>query len=132
MNIDRMRTGMAQSLLREVAQGLATLAATGTPTALDLRSLPMTGADREELEQTLGRGDVAVTLEAAGRTEVWETRFAGVWWLRHFGSDDRIAAETIEITAVPDIVTAHPDDIAAASRRLMAELAPAGKEALDA
>jgi hydrogenase-1 operon protein HyaF len=132
MNLDRMRTGMAQSLLREVAQGLAALAATGTPTAVDLRSLPMTGADREELEQALGRGDVAVTLDAAGRTEIWETRFAGVWWLRHFGGDDRIAAEVIEITTVPDIVTAHLDDIGAASLRLLAELERAGKEALDA
>lgn len=132
MNIDRARTGMAQSLLREVAQGLAVLAATGAPTALDLRSLPMTGADREELEQALGRGDVAVTLDAAGRTEIWETRFAGVWWLRHFGGDDRIAVEVIEITPVPDIVTAHPDDIGAASLLLLAELDRAGKETLDA
>ena len=129
MNIDRARTGMAQSLLREVAQGLA---ATGTQTAVDLRSLPMTGADRDELEQALGRGDVAVSLQAAGRTEVWETGFAGVWWLRHFGDDDRIAAEVIEITPVPDIVAAHPDDIAAAALRLLAELERAGKEALDA
>lgn len=132
MNIDRARTGMAQSLLREVAQGLAELAATGTQTAVDLRSLPMTGADRDELEQALGRGDVAVSLQAAGRTEVWETGFAGVWWLRHFGDDDRIAAEVIEITPVPDIVAAHPDDIAAAALRLLAELERAGKEALDA
>ena len=84
------------------------------------------------MEQALGRGDVAVSLQAAGRTEVWETGFAGVWWLRHFGDDDRIAAEVIEITPVPDIVAAHPDDIAAAALRLLAELERAGKEALDA
>lgn len=132
MNIDLMRTGMARSVLGEVARGLADLAATGAQAAVDLRSLPMTGADREELEQALGRGDVAVTLEAAGKSEIWETRFAGVWWVRHFGGDGRVAAEAIEITPVPDIVSAHPADIGAASVRMQAEFGGARKETLDA
>ena len=52
-------TGMAQSLLREIAQHLERLARTGARHAIDLRSLPMTRADREELEALLGRGEVA-------------------------------------------------------------------------
>ncbi|EEW25309.1 hydrogenase expression/formation C-terminal domain-containing protein [Rhodobacter ferrooxidans] len=129
MNIDKLRTGMAQSILREVARALAALAATGARDAVDLRSLPMTAADRAELETALGRGEVSVTLQSAGRSEIWETRFAGVWWLRHFGGDDRIAAEVIEIAPVPDILVTHADEITAASALMLAELASMTKEA---
>jgi hydrogenase-1 operon protein HyaF len=116
------RTGMAQSLLREIAERLATLAGTGEASAIDLRGLPMTAGDREELEEALGRGDVSATIELAGRSEVWETGYAGVWWLRHFGAGDNVAAEFIEITRIPDILAAHPDDIEQSSERVAAEL----------
>lgn len=112
------RTGMAQSLLQEVARNLSELDTAGKQSAIDLRSLPMTQADREELEDLLGRGDVEVTLSAAGKSEIWETRFAGIWWVRHFSGDDRIAAETIEIASIPEILITHPADISTAARRL--------------
>jgi hydrogenase-1 operon protein HyaF len=118
MNAETGRTGMAQSLLQELAGALTALANSGTRAAIDLRSLPMTTADRDELEATLGRGEVSVTLAAAGRSEVWETQYAGVWWVRHFGVDGRVASEAIEVTSLPDILAAHPDDISAAARRL--------------
>jgi len=124
---DAPRTGMARSLLREIAERLATLAATGEASAIDLRGLPMTAGDREELEEALGRGDVSATIDLAGRSEVWETGYAGVWWLRHFGAGDSVAAEFIEITRVPEILAAHPDDVAASSARVAAELAGAAQ-----
>ncbi|MDE3027686.1 MAG: hypothetical protein KGH84_04750 [Paracoccaceae bacterium] len=122
MNSDLGRTGMAQSVLREICLALSALAATGARDAIDLRSLPLTLADRQELEAVLGRGDVSVALEAVGKSEIWETRFTGVWWLRHFGGDGRVAAEVIEVTPVPDILAAHRDDIGAAAARMAAEL----------
>ena len=122
MNIDQMRTGMANSLLAEISRALSALAATGTPSALDLRSLPLTAADRAALDAGLGRGDVAITLSASGTSEIWETGFCGVWWLRHLGADGKVASEVIEITSIPQIVTAHPDDISAAAQRLQSAL----------
>lgn len=120
-----MHTGMAHSLLHEIARDLSKLYHEGEQSAVDLRSLPMTEADREELEELLGRGDVHVTLNAAGKSEIWETSFAGIWWVRHFSGDGRIAAETIEITSIPDILMAHPADISVASKRLESELSAA-------
>ncbi len=122
MNAEDRRTGMAQSLLRELAVALSTLAASGAEAAIDLRSLPMTTADRDELEAALGRGEVGVTLAAAGASEIWETRFAGIWWVRHFGGDGRVASEVIEVTHLPDMLAAHPDDIKAAAGRMATEL----------
>jgi hydrogenase-1 operon protein HyaF len=88
-----------------------------------LRSLPITSADRSQLETRLGRGDVEVALCAGGASEIWETRYSGVWWVRHFGCDDKLAAERIEITAIPEIVVAQGADIAAALARLSNDLA---------
>jgi hydrogenase-1 operon protein HyaF len=117
-----IRTGLAESVLREIAQLLATLSECGQSAAVDLRSLPMTQADRSDLEARLGRGEVEVLLTAAGKSEIWETQYAGVWWVRYFGADDTVAAERIEITACPQILVTHDADIAAACARLRDEL----------
>lgn len=116
------RTGLAQSLLREIARALAALSENDTRDAIDLRSLPLTPADRAELEEALGRGEVSVRFEVGGPSELWETSYPGVWWLRHLSAGDMVAAETIEITPLPDILASHPDDIAAAAARLMQDL----------
>lgn len=120
--LDGFRTGLAQSVLREIAERLAALAGGGETAAIDLRSLPMTAADRSELESRLGRGDVTVKLDVAGTSELWETRYSGVWWVRHFGADERIAAERIEIAAIPEILVSHDEDIAAAAARVREEV----------
>jgi len=66
----------------------------------------------------LGKGELRCSLALLGKTEVWETAYTGVWWVRHLGADDRVSSETIEITWVPEILRAHPDDVAEAERRL--------------
>lgn len=115
-------TGMTDSLLREIAHHLDVLAKTGACAAIDLCSLPLTVADRSELEERLGHGDLEAVLTAAGISEIWETRYAGVWWVRHLGAGDKLAAERIEITASPEILTSHAADIAAASNKLSEDL----------
>lgn len=121
------RTGMARSVLAEIGELLDSLAAGGTPAAIDLLSLPMTPADRAELEALLGHGDVEAALDVAGPSQIWETGYSGVWWVRHFGAGDKVAAERIEITALPDILMSHDDDIAAAATRLRHDLTEAAE-----
>ncbi len=120
--LDTQTTGMAWSVLAEVGRLLENLATKGEPGCIDLRSLPLTVADREELESLLGHGEVRVELDLAGRSEVWETAYAGAWWIRHRGAGDRIAAELISVCPVPEILMAHPADIQAAARRLRSDL----------
>lgn len=120
--LDTQTTGMAWSVLTEVGRLLENLAANGEPGCIDLRSLPLTDADREELEALLGRGEVQVDLDLAGRSEVWETAYAGAWWVRHRGAGNRIAAELISVCPVPDVLKTHPADIEAAARRLRHDL----------
>lgn len=115
-------TGMARSLLTEVSRMLAALAANGTTSSIDLRSLPLTDADREQLESALGCGEVVAELELAGRSTIWETRYPGAWWIRHRGAGDKVSSEEIAVCPVPEILVSHPDDVAAAAERLRAEL----------
>ncbi len=112
------RTGMAQAVLSEIAARLALFAQTGAVAALELTAMPLTRADRAELADAVGHGEVEARIESAGRTEVFETAYSGVWWVRHFGEGDRIAAESVEIGEVPAILRSHRADIAAAARRL--------------
>lgn len=118
-------TGMAWSILTEIRQLLDALNEQGTVGSIDLRSLPMTNADREQLENLLGRGEVHAELDLAGTSEVWETAYAGVWWIRHKGAADKIACEEIAVTAIPEILITHPVDIEAAAARLGNELSQA-------
>ncbi len=76
--------------------------------------MPLTVQDRAALDERLGRGEVSAEVEAAGRSEVWETAFAGVWFVRHHGEGGRISSESIEVTKVPVLLESHPDDARAA------------------
>ena len=120
--LDGQTTGMAWSVLAEVGRLLERLATGGEPGLVDLRSLPLTDADREQLESLLGRGEVRADLDLAGRSEVWETAYAGAWWIRHRGAGDRIASEEIAVCSVPEILKTHMADIQAGARRLRRDL----------
>lgn len=111
-------TGMAHSVLAEVGRLLEDLARSGESAAIDLRSLPLTDADRNQLHELLGPGEVSAELEVGGRSTVRETAYAGVWWVTHRGAGDKVASEEIAVCPVPSIIVSHPADIAAAARRI--------------
>jgi hydrogenase-1 operon protein HyaF len=115
-------TGMALSVLAEIGRMLEALSESGQAGAIDLRSLPLSDVDRAQLEEVLGRGEVRAELELAGNSEVWETTYPGVWWIRHRGAGDKIATEEISVCAIPEILMTHPVDIKAAAGRLREEL----------
>ena len=115
-------TGMALSVLAEIGRMLEALSESGQAGAIDLRSLPLSDVDRAQLEEVLGRGEVRAELELAGNSEVWETTYPGVWWIRHRGAGDKIATEEISVCTIPEILMTHPVDIKAAAGRLREEL----------
>jgi len=117
-------TPLAYGLLGEILEGLSCFCRTGEPVAIDLRSLPLAEADLKALDSALGRGAVEAVVNAGGDSEIWETAYTGVWWVRHFDGTGRIVAERIEITAIPEMLPSHGADIAMAARRLRGVLAP--------
>ena len=125
-------TGMALSIMAEIARMLEALADKGESGSIDLRSLPLTDADRDQLEELMGRGEVKAELEVSGDSTVWETSYPGAWWIRHHGAGGKVSSEEISICPVPAILSAHPADIEAAANRIknaIAELNPSQAEA---
>jgi hydrogenase-1 operon protein HyaF len=117
-------TGVAKALLREIAEHLSTLAASGQGNIIDLSGMPMNETDRQELVEALGRGEVQITISTFGQSEIYETTYPGVWWVTHRGDSGTVLAERIEITPIPEMVKTHPDDIRSACDRLRAATMP--------
>lgn len=105
-------------ILREIESLLARLVAHNESGSIDLRSLPLSEAEREELRTRLGEGEVRAAVQAAGESEVYETGVHAVWWVTHRNTDGAIVAEFIEVTPVPEILKTHPADMRAALARL--------------
>jgi hydrogenase-1 operon protein HyaF len=118
--------GYAGALLSEVARLLEGLVSEGKEDAIDLRSLPMGPSDYEQLKSLLGQGEVEVSLQLMGLTKVLETAYPGVWWVTHYGPEDEVTAERIEVAWVPEIVRSHPQDAADGLQRLRETLRKGG------
>ena len=121
VNIVEKPTGMAIALLSELKDYLVKLAEKGETNSVDLRSLPMTEADINELADHLGVGEVKATIKGIGSSSIRETAYRGIWWITHYGDDGAVLGEFIEITQVPDILVTHIDDIKH-SAQAMAEI----------
>lgn len=104
-------SGNARPLLMEIAERVRRLVEHGETAAIDLSALPLTPADKDWLRAQLGSGQVHVSLEAEGLSTLDETACPGVWWITHRDARDRVMAEFIEVTRVPDLIQAHPEDI---------------------
>ena len=111
-------TGNAAALLNELLTLLEGWVSDGKCASIDLRSLPLNGADYAELHAALGTGAVGARIEAIGATDVHETRYAGVWWVTHYNEAQEVVAELIEVGDVPDILRTPREDGAAALARL--------------
>jgi hydrogenase-1 operon protein HyaF len=104
-------SGNAWPLMMEIAEMVRNLVDSGETAAIDLSALPLTPADKEWLRERLGTGQIHVTMDAEGLSTLDETACPGVWWITHRDARDRVMSEFIEVTLVPDLVQAHPEDI---------------------
>jgi hydrogenase-1 operon protein HyaF len=109
---------LVDALLMEVASLLDRLVRHGEPGCIDLRGMPLSPSCLSSLEAKLGRGEITIQVAAAGSSEIHETSFPGVWWIRHEDEAGRVIALLLEVAPVPGIVSADPADIAAGLRRL--------------
>lgn len=105
-------TGNAPPLLRELAEQVKHLLETGEASAIDLSALPLTPADLDWLHDKLGDGEIAVTLQASGESTLNETACPGIWWVTHHNEQGAVTSQFIEVAFVPELVKAHPQDVA--------------------
>jgi hydrogenase-1 operon protein HyaF len=117
-------TGNAKALLHELADLLEAWLRGGEAASIDLRSLPLTRGDYEELRAALGAGAVAARVEAIGASEARETQYAGVWWVTHYNEAGEVVADLIEVCEVPELLRAPAEDAAEGLVRFRQALQP--------
>lgn len=115
-------TGQAEAVLSEVAERLKRLLEAGEEDSIDLRSLPLSPADLDWLEERLGRGEAEITLDAGGRSVLTETAYPGVWLVTHRDLREHVVAQFIEIARVPHILAPARMDIERGYKRLLSNL----------
>lgn len=106
------------AILSELQFRLTQLIENGTRDSIDLRTLPLFPGDYERLRECLGEGEVHVLVDTLGPSEIYETRFPGIWWIRHFNQHDENVAEYIEITSLPALLESSPQDIQRGAQQL--------------
>lgn len=107
----------------EIHQAVSALLEDGFESAIDVSSLPLGAGEYARLEEALGRGEVEATIDAGGKSKVWETGVSGVWIVEHFSEGGSVLAKTIEICETPSIMKAHREDIEAGRDELGRRLA---------
>jgi hydrogenase-1 operon protein HyaF len=112
--------GLVDALLAEIAGLLDDLINNGEAGSIDLLGLPLSASCLALLARRLGEGEITAVLTAAGKSELRETSFAGVWWSSHADETGRVAALLIEVAFVPPILLAGIEDMRSGQQRLRA------------
>jgi len=111
-----------QPLLHQVRHALDKLLSDGDPAIIDLRSIPLAPGEEQSIIDLLGQGEVHARLNALGSSEIYETRYAGVWLITHYNEENIIVSRFIEINDIPDILKSQHEDMSLAAHSLMQEL----------
>ena len=109
-------------LLHEIRHALQTYLETGETSIIDLRSIPLAPGEEDTIIKTLGQGEVQAHLDVLGPSEVYETKYAGVWMVTHYNDDDNIISRFVEVTDTPDVLKSQREDVVDALNALVTEL----------
>ena len=104
-------TWNVQPILHEIRHALRILLETGQSGIIDLRSIPLAPGEEETILDTLGCGEVHAKLNALGPSEIYETRFSGVWMITHYNAENDVISRFIEITRFPTILESQREDM---------------------
>lgn len=85
---------------------------------INLTLLPQTEEDLSFLQQQLGAGSVSILSRGYGNCRISSTATRHVWWVQYFNSQDRNILNSLEITDVPSVACAAPEDLADSAQRL--------------
>jgi len=83
----------------------------GSDEIINLTLLPLTGEDTAYLIETLGQAGISILARGYGDCQVNRTLLPNVWWVQYFNSPGQLILNTLEITALPKVVMAAPEDM---------------------
>lgn len=91
----------------------------GTPAhVINLSLMPHTPEDLDYLDAALGRGAVSMLSRGYGNCRLTATGLAHVWRVQFFNSMDTLILDSFEVTDVPEVAVAAPEDMTDSAERL--------------
>ncbi len=90
------------------------------PHVINLTLLPHTEPDLAWLDTALGEGAVTVLSRGYGNCRITATATRGIWRVQFFNSMDALILDTFEVTEMPEVAIAAPEDLADSGRRIEA------------
>lgn len=85
---------------------------------INLSLLPHTEEDLVWLDQAVGEGAVTILSRGYGNCRVTATAMPNVWRVQFFNSQDTLILDTFEVTTVPEVACAAPEDLGDSATRL--------------
>jgi hydrogenase-1 operon protein HyaF len=110
------------AVLSELETMLTKLISRQETNSIDIRSLPMMPGDYEQLKSILGKGEVEITVNTLGPSDIYETHVPGIWWISHKNAHDEVLTEFIEVTYYPEIIKVQDGDLNEAHNILQARV----------
>jgi len=90
----------------------------GDSHVINLTLLPHTPQDLDYMDLVLGHGGVTILSRGYGNCRIDRCAHPHVWRVRYYNSQDILILDTIEITDIPDVACAAPEDIQDSAVRL--------------
>ena len=85
---------------------------------INLTLLPHTEEDLAWLDRKLGEGSADILSRGYGNCRIRATALNQVWRVQFYNSQDQLILDTFEVTAMPEVVLAAPEDLADSAKRL--------------
>jgi hydrogenase-1 operon protein HyaF len=109
----------APPIYAELADKSATRLPGDEPHVVNFTLLPHTEDDLRWLDAALGEGSVTILSRGYGNCRVTATALPRVWRVQFFNSMDTLILDTLEVTDMPEVVLAAPEDLSDSGARLV-------------
>jgi len=108
----------APALLAEIEDHCRNWRAGQPAQVLNLTLLPMSAEDIGFLDHHLGTGRVLILSRGYGNCRITNTCMPNCWRVVYYNSQDVVILNTVEISELPDVAQAAPEDLADSLERL--------------
>jgi hydrogenase-1 operon protein HyaF len=85
---------------------------------INMTLLPLSQADLAVIDQVLGSGPILMLSRGYGNCRISHTAVPMCWRVSYFNSQDALILDTVEVTDLPEVACAAPEDLADSHERL--------------
>lgn len=95
----------------------------GAEEVLNLSLLPLNAEDARFVSSALGMAGLSILSKGYGDCRIHLSRLPHVWWVQYFNATDQLILNSVEITDLPAVVPAAPEDLEDSAARIAETLA---------